>query len=337
MSNLMNMNHTSKREFLLLSDFDQTLSFNDSGLVLAEMLGIPNFHEYVRKLADTHLVQQGGELAYLLVHEPAFRGVRKKHLREAGKKVRLKKHIQLLSTLLENIDGCHFSFYVVSAAPQEIVESALEGIVPAEHIFASQLAFDKEERVAGVECLRAGYGKVTILDELREQARVGHNHLVYVGDGSSDVHVMLHVNRLDGLTIAVSENRYLAQIAKRSVLSDDALSILVPITEEILGWNTYQIRALFERHGFILREWEKVQTDTLSIVSAAQETETRSSVDPTLRSDAEEESAEAQTGARAMPQGSGAAGIAPAAASSSNSVLPKAVQDSAKPAKVAAR
>ncbi len=275
-NNTKTSNNTSKKEFLLLSDFDQTLSFNDSGLVLAEMRGIPNFHEYVRKLADTHLVQQGGELAYLLMHEPAFKGVRKRHLREAGKKVRLKKHIQLLSRLLENIGGCRFSFYVVSAAPQEIVESALEGIVPADHIFASQLAFDKEERVVGVSCLRAGYGKVAILDHLREQAPVGHNHLVYVGDGSSDVHVMLHVNRLDGLTIAVSENRYLAQIAKRSVLSEDALSILVPITEEILGWSVQQIRAFFEQHGFILREWEKVQTDTLSIVSAAKEVEVSS-------------------------------------------------------------
>ncbi len=35
--------------------------------------------------------------------------------------------------------------------------------------------------------------------------RIGHDRVVYVGDGSSDVHVMLHVNRLDGLTIAVSE------------------------------------------------------------------------------------------------------------------------------------
>ena len=153
--------------------------------------------------------------------------------------------------------------------------------------------------MAGVVTLRAGYGKVTILDQLREQAPVGHNHLVYVGDGSSDVHVMLHVNRLEGLTIAVSENRYLSQIAKRSVLSDDALSILVPITEEILGWNTYQIRALFEQHGFILREWEKVQTDTLNIVSAAQATETRSSlaVPPVVKvdaADAEEASASAQ-------------------------------------------
>jgi hypothetical protein len=37
------------------------------------------------------------------------------------------------------------------------------------------------------------------------------------------------------LTIAVSENRYLTQIAKRTVLSEDALSILVPIMDDIMG------------------------------------------------------------------------------------------------------
>jgi len=58
----------STKEFLFLSDFDQTLSFQDSGHVLSEALGIPNFHEKVTSLAKKHLVQQGGELAYLLVH-----------------------------------------------------------------------------------------------------------------------------------------------------------------------------------------------------------------------------------------------------------------------------
>ena len=52
------------RDFLLLSDFDQTLSFKDSGQVLAEMMGIADFQEHVRRLSDTHLVQQGGELAF---------------------------------------------------------------------------------------------------------------------------------------------------------------------------------------------------------------------------------------------------------------------------------
>jgi hypothetical protein len=82
---------------------------------------------------------------------------------------------------------------------------------------------------------------------------------------------MLHVNRLDGLTIAVSENRYLTQIAKRTVLSEDALGILVPIVEEILEWDAYQVRSFFEQQGFILQEWEKVQTDTLSFVGASAE------------------------------------------------------------------
>jgi predicted HAD superfamily phosphohydrolase len=92
---------------------------------------------------------------------------------------------------------------------------------------------------------------------------------VYVGDGSSDVHVMLHVNRLDGLTIAVSENKYITQIAKRTILSEDALSVLVPILEDIAGWDSVRIRALFEAHGFVLQEWDKVRTDSLTISKTA--------------------------------------------------------------------
>jgi hypothetical protein len=63
-----------------------------------------------------------------------------------------------------------FEFYVLSAGPQEIVESALEGIVPRDHIYASELTFDDEGRIDGVASLRAGYGKVVILDHLRGQA-----------------------------------------------------------------------------------------------------------------------------------------------------------------------
>ena len=93
--------------------------------------------------------------------------------------------------------------------------------------------------------------------------------LVYVGDGSSDVHVMLHVNRLDGLTIAVSENKQLNEIAKRTVLSDDALCVLVPILEEIAGYDPVRIRTVFESQGFVLQEWEKTRTDSLTIAANA--------------------------------------------------------------------
>jgi len=41
-------------------------------------------------------------------------------------------------------------------------------------------------------------------------------------------------------------------------------------TEHILGWDAIRIRNVFEKRGFILREWEKVQTDTLNIVNASE-------------------------------------------------------------------
>jgi len=80
---------------------------------------------------------------------------------------------------------------------------------------------------------------------------------------------MLHVNRLDGLTIAVSENRYITQVASRTILSDDALSVLVPILEDVLGWDSARVRMFFESHGFALREWDKIRTDTITLFPAA--------------------------------------------------------------------
>ena len=55
-----------KKHYLLASDFDQTLSFNDSGFVLSQMLGISGFEEKVAGLSNIHLVQQGAELAIYL-------------------------------------------------------------------------------------------------------------------------------------------------------------------------------------------------------------------------------------------------------------------------------
>src|ERR1700730_9496006 len=176
----MTLQSETLREFLLVSDFDQTLSFKDSGQVLSELVGIANFQERVDRLSHTHLVQQGGKLAYLLLHDADFRKVRREHLREAGKKVRLKANISLLSNTLQRIEGNHFSLYVVSAGPQDIVESALEGIVAPDHIFASQLSFNDQGEVNGVEVLRAGYGKVAILDHLRTNLPVSHHNIVYV-------------------------------------------------------------------------------------------------------------------------------------------------------------
>ena len=266
----MQIRPAARKQYLLASDFDQTLSFNDSGIVLSELLGTTGFHEKISGLADIRLVQQGAELAYLLLHDPEYRRVRKEHLVEVGKRIRLKRNLPLLSRLLEDLEGHHFEFYVISAAPEEVIQSALEGIVPPDHIFGTRFRYDPVSgEIQSIARVAAGYGKVAVLEELRARLSVSADRLVYVGDGGSDVHVMLHVNRVGGLTVAVSENKYLTPIAQRTVLSDDALSVLVPILEEIVGLDAIRIRAIFDAHGFALQDWEKVRTDSLTIRETA--------------------------------------------------------------------
>jgi HAD superfamily phosphoserine phosphatase-like hydrolase len=263
---------SAKKRYILASDFDQTLSFNDSGYVLAELLGISE-QEFERKasgMAKLNLVQQGGELAYLLLHDPAFRKVRREHLYEAGKLVRLKPNIDALYKFLsKSVEGCHFDFYVISAGPVEVIRSALEGIIPADHIFGTEFAYNTAGEIDRITKVTAGYGKVAAIDQLLEDLKTGPDRIVYVGDGSSDIHVMLHVNRRDGFTIAVSENKYLAPIAKRSIISDNALAILIPILEDVVGWDSTSIRAVFEEKGFVIQQWDKVQTDTVTIIPSS--------------------------------------------------------------------
>jgi len=257
------------KHYLLASDFDQTLSFNDSGHVLSEMLGIRDFERKVTGLACSNLVQQGGELAYLIRHDPDFRGVRRQHLIEAGRRVRIKEGLQaLLETLRRGLYDHEFSFRVISAAPRELVVSALAGIVPPEHIFGTELDYDPHSgEVRAITRVPAGYGKVAVLDELANRLGIVTDRIVYVGDGSSDVHVMLHVNNGDGFTVAVSENQQLARIARATVLSDSAFSILVPVLNQVLHLRTPEIRAVLESQGLLLHDWERAaRTDRVRIL-----------------------------------------------------------------------
>lgn len=255
------------RHFLLASDFDQTLSFHDSGQVLADLLGVGDFERKVAGLAGTNLVQQGGELAYLIRHDPDFRGVRREHLVEAGRRVHLKGALPtLVKALAGGIADCRFSFFVVSAAPREVVVSALEGIVPPEHVYATDVEYDAASgEVSAIARVVAGYGKVAVIDEVSRELGVPADRVIYVGDGSSDVHVMLHVNNGEGFTIAVSENRQLARIARSTVLSENACSVLIPVLDQVLGIRTPEIRRFLESHGLALDGWERGRTDRVTI------------------------------------------------------------------------
>src|SRR6202047_1362509 len=255
------------RTFLLASDFDQTLSFNDSGVVLSELIGFHSFHDKVKGLADINLVQQGAELSYLILHDPDFRRVRRDHLVEAGRRIRLKHDIALFARALDSLAEEHkFAFKVISAAPQEIVQSALEGIVPPDHIFGTRFRYNEATgEVNSIIRAAAGWGKITVLEELRANLGISHDHIIYIGDGSSDLPVMMHVNHYDGLTIDVSEAKFITRVAKRTVISDNAMSVLVPVLEKLLRWDSARIRRLFASYGLTLLEWEKRRTDMLTI------------------------------------------------------------------------
>ncbi len=270
------MNDNVMKRYIFASDFDQTLTFNDSGYVLAELVGIPvdEFERRAKGMAKINLVQQGAELAYLLLHDPEFKAkVRKEHLHEVGKRIRLKEGIKLLYQLLEaGVDGHVFDFYVLSAAPVEVIYSALEGMVPRDHIYGTEFRYKPNGEIDTIVRATAGYGKVARLDQLLAEHVVGPDHVIYSGDGSSDIHVMLHVNARDGLTIAVSESPDVSQIAKRTAVSTSALAVLAPILEEVAGWERARIRSFFEANGMLIQEWRRVRTDWLTVRPAASET-----------------------------------------------------------------
>jgi HAD superfamily phosphoserine phosphatase-like hydrolase len=267
----MYMSEKPVKRYIFASDFDQTLTFNDSGYVLSELVGIPTeeFERKAKGMAKLNLVQQGAELAYLLLHDPEFQNrVRREHLIAAGKAVRLKENIALLYEILKSgIDGYHFDFYVLSAAPVEVIQSALEGIVPPDHIYGTEFLYNAAGQIESIARATAGYGKVARLDELQTEHQVGPDHIIYVGDGSSDVHVMLHVNVRDGFTIAVSEAKLVSQVAKRTILSTNALAVLAPILEDVVGWERPHIRQFFESYGMLIQEWDRVRTDWLTLRS----------------------------------------------------------------------
>jgi len=205
-----------------------------------------------------------------LRHDPEFRSVRREHLVEAGRRVRLKDNVEILAEVLRgDLEGNHFRFFVISASPREVVRSALEGIVPPENVFGTEFGYDPSTgEISSILRASAGYGKIAVLQDLELKLKSSPDRTIYIGDGSSDLYVMHHVNSHDGHTIAVSETKSIGRVAQRTVLSENALSVLVPILEDILGWNAHRIRELFTSYGLALRDWDKIRTDWLTFHKA---------------------------------------------------------------------
>lgn len=95
--------------------------------MLSELIGFHSFHDKVKGLADINLVQQGAELSYRILHDPDFPHVRREHLVETGRRIRLKDDVAQFASVLDNFaEGHKFSFNVISAAPQEIIQYRLQ-------------------------------------------------------------------------------------------------------------------------------------------------------------------------------------------------------------------
>ena len=258
-----------KKRYLFISDFDKTLSVDDAGTILSAKLGISqkDFTARVEEIKKKNITQLGGELAYLIVSDPAYKGkVSRDILYQVGKETRLKKNVpDLVKILSEGFDERVFSFYVLSAGPQEIVESALSGILPADHIFGTKFIFDQNGTATEIERTGAGHAKVATLDMLKVKEKVPRHRIIYVGDGASDIHVMLHVLSYKGYTISVSLTAYMSHICRRTIVSENALSVLIPILEDILRYDEGQVRKFFEERQHTIQEWNKAKTEWVDV------------------------------------------------------------------------
>jgi len=146
-----------------------------------------------------------------------------------------------------------------------VVQSALAGIVPPENVLGTEFGYDPYTgEISSILRVTAGYGKVVALQELEKKLKISPDRTIYIGDGSSDLYAMHHVNSREGHTIAVSESKSLGRIVRRTVLSENVLSVLIPILENIMDWTRPQIREFFAQHGRGLQDWDKFRTDSLT-------------------------------------------------------------------------
>jgi hypothetical protein len=66
-----------------------------------------------------------------------------------------------------------------------------------------------------------------------------------------------------------SQLPYISRVAKRTVLSTSWMSVLVPVLERVVNWNSAEIRRFFGSYRLRLLEWDSMHTDILTIQDSA--------------------------------------------------------------------
>jgi len=252
-------------DYLFVSDFDKTLSRDDAGLLLSLKLGLSReeFEQKIKRLKERSLTKSGAEIPYLILHDPDYKGkVTRKMLLEVGKEIRLKKHLsELIKLLNQGVKGKRFSTHVISAAPREVVRRSLEGILPPENVHGTSFIYNKKGVVVDVEKAAAGAAKVDFLEMIRKKEKIPLDRVIYVGDGFSDMYTILYVRAYNGYTIGVTPASYLGSICKKTIISNDTLSLLAPILEDILGFSHEEVKSYFEKLGYPIQTWEKAKVE----------------------------------------------------------------------------
>jgi len=256
---------TESAHFLFAIDFDQALSSNDAGPVLADVLGVTDYPNRVARLAADNLIRPGGELPWLLANDPDFRRVRRDQLIEAGRRVQLKRAVPQFVRLIDGgIRGLHVRPRILSSAPRDLVAAALDGVISARRIVAAELDFDNTSgELAAVRGNPDASGRIVVLDEIARTLGIPFDRVVYIGDGATDADTMMHVNRRYGFTVGASP--VVEQVAQCTVISDNACSLLIPVLEQVLRWRRPSISTVLEQSGLRVDAWQHTHTDTVRL------------------------------------------------------------------------
>jgi len=150
------------------------------------------------------------------------------------------------------------------AAPKVVVESALEELF--RRITSSERSWNSTTRrvkSAQSPACPLDNGKVLVLSELEKAQQRAPNHTIYMGDGSSDLSVMQHVN---GCEDTASRCRRPNTGTYRQTHRAERQCAQCPGADprRHLEMELTQIRELFASYGLTVHEWDRVRTDWLT-------------------------------------------------------------------------